>query len=102
MPRRAAHRLILLLLTGGLAGCSSLNKSTSSQVAVEPSSGSDVRILKDAWNWDEGFHYAHQGDGMALIRLDNNEPVHLIRLEQPGAYPKVHPLFPLARNPLKA
>ena len=102
MPRRAAHRLILLLLTGGLAGCSSLNKSTSSQVAVDPSSGSDVRILKDAWNWDEGFHYAHQGDGMALIRLDNNEPVHLIRLEQPGAYPEVHPLFPMARNPLKA
>ena len=39
---------------------------------------------------------------MALIRLDNNEPVHLIRLEQPGAYPKVHPLFPKARNPFKA
>ena len=39
---------------------------------------------------------------MALIRLDNNEPVHLIRLEQPGAYPEVHPLFPTARNPLKA
>ena len=92
----------VLLLAAGITGCSSLNNSTSTQVAIDPANGSNVRILKDAWNWDEGFHYAHQGDGMALIRLDNNEPVHLIRLEQPGAYPVVHPLFPEVRNPFKA
>lgn len=86
----------------GTVGCSSLNKFTSSQVAVDPGNGSDVRILKDAWNWDQGFHYAHQGEGMALVQLNNNEPVHLIRLEQPGTYSKVHPLFPLNRNPMKA
>ena len=62
----------------GTVGCSSLNKFTSSQVAVDPGNGSDVRILKDAWNWDQGFHYAHQGEGMALVQLNNNEPVHLI------------------------
>ena len=102
MQYATARHSYLLLIAAGITGCSSLNNSTSTQVAIDPANGSNVRILKDAWNWDEGFHYAHQGDGMALIRLDNNEPVHLIRLEQPGAYPVVHPLFPEVRNPFKA
>lgn len=93
-----------ILCALGLAaqGCSSLYKSTESQIAVDPSQGSDVRILKDDWNWDEGFHFARQGEGMALVELDNKEPVHLIRLEQPGSFPEVHPVFPTDKNPLKA
>ena len=93
---------ILLLLLAPITGCSRLHKSPSSQVAIDPAYGSNVHILKDAWNWDVGFHYAHQGENIALIQLDNREPVHLIRLEQPGAYPEVYPLFPLTRNPFKA
>ena len=101
--RLALERLVIFsFLFGCTIGCSSLNKSTSSQITVDPSNGSDVHILKDAWNWDKGFHYAQQGEGMAFMDLKNSEPVHLIRLEQQGAYPEVHPIFPLVRNPLKA
>lgn len=93
---------MVCILGLGVHGCSSLNKSTESQIAVDPSQGSDVRILKDDWNWDEGFHFAHQGEGIALVNLDNSEPVHLIRLEQAGFFPEAHPVFPKDKNPLKA
>ena len=89
-------------LMASVQGCSSLNKSTAAHVVVDPSQGTDVHILKDDWNWDQGFHFSEKGVGMALIELDNNEPVHLVRLEQPGAFPEVHPLFPNAQNPYKA
>jgi S1-C subfamily serine protease len=83
-------------------GCSVLYRSTSSQIAVHPEHGADVAISKDAWNWTEGFHYEQWGQGMTWVELDNKEPVHLIRLEQEGHFPKVHPLFPEARNPYKS
>ena len=89
-------------LIASVQGCSSLNKSTAAHIVVDPSQGTDVHILQDHWNWDEGFHFSEQGVGMALLELDNNEPVHLVRLEQPGAFPEVHPLFPNAQNPYKA
>ena len=38
---------------------------------------------------------------MAWLNLSNQESVHLIRLEQPGHFPIVHPIFPSRRNPLK-
>lgn len=91
-----------VLLLSCATGCSTFYRSTSSQIAINPSQGADVKILQDTWDWNEGFHYTHRGDGMAWLNLNNEESVHLIRLEQPGHFPVVHPLFPTSRNPLKS
>ena len=91
-----------VLLLCCATGCSTFYRLTSSQVAVNPAEGANVQILQDAWDWNEGFHYTYQGEGMAWLNLSNEESVHLIRLEQPGHFPVVHPLFPSSRNPFKS
>lgn len=103
MQMRKQHGPWMVCLAAAMlsTGCSVLYRSTSSQIAVHPENGSDVKISKDAWDWTEGFHYDPMGQGMTWIDLDNKEPVHLIRLEQEGHFPQVHPLFPVARNPYK-
>lgn len=102
MRTRLLTPVILAALIAAAPGCSSLNKATTAHIVVDPENGTDVSILKDSWDWDRGFHYSEEGIGMAVLALDNHEPVHLIRLEQQGAFPEVHPLFPSARNPYKA
>lgn len=84
-----------------LAGCSHLYRTTSTQVAVNPSNGGDVEIFQNAWTWEAGVHYAYRGTGMGWLALDNSASVHLIRLEQPGHFPLVHPVFPTTPNPYK-
>lgn len=90
--------LSLLCIT---PGCSTLYRSTNSQVAVNPVNGDNVRILQDAWNWDEGFHFQDRGKGITWVNMDNNQSVHLIRLEQPHHFSEVHPVFPQRQNPYK-
>lgn len=93
--------LALGMVIAFTTGCSALNKNTRSLVSVEPSESNEVTLLKDAWNWDQGFHYQQFGEGLGTVLLSNKEPVHLIRVESPGHYPQVHPLFPNQLNPLK-
>ena len=90
---------VALIVAG--SSCSALNRNTRSTVGVDDSDRDGVTLLKDAWNWNEGFHYQPIGEGVGTVVLSNKDPVHLIRLESPGYYPNVHPLFPNQLNPFK-
>lgn len=83
------------------SGCSALNRNTRSTVRIDDASGEDVTLLKDAWDWNTGFHYQPIGEGVGTVMLKNTDPVHLIRMERAGHYPNVQPLFPHQLNPLK-
>ena len=90
--------MVLIVLA---TGCSALNRNTRSTVRIDDAQAQDIRLLKDAWDWSTGFHYQPIGEGVGTVVLNNTEAVHLIRMERPGHYPDVQPLFPQQLNPMK-
>ncbi len=90
--------MVLIVLA---TGCSALNRNTRSTVRIDDAQAQDIRLLKDAWDWSTGFHYQPIGEGVGTVLLNNTEAVHLIRMERPGHYPDVQPLFPQQLNPMK-
>lgn len=82
-------------------GCSVLYNNSKAWIESTTHSADEIYIFKDAWNWDEGFHYEFVGTNTSMVPLANNEPVHLIRMEAEGHYPMVYPVFPERMNPLK-
>ena len=89
----------LFVLFFGLSGCSALNFNTKARFIVDQAD--NVVISTDAWTWEEGFHYQPEGTDSVVIKLDNSEAVHLIRVEKDGHCPMVTPLFPDFANPWK-
>lgn len=92
---------LIMILVMLATGCSALNRNTRSTVQIDDTEAQDITLLKDAWDWDTGFHYQPIGKGIGTVVLNNTEPVHLIRMERPGHYPDVQPLFPDQLNPMK-
>lgn len=84
-----------------LSGCSALNFNTHAKFIIDPLGPQDVSISKDAWSWEKGFHYEHEGKDSTVIKLNNSENVHLIRAEKQGYFPTVTPVFNEFMNPLK-
>ena len=85
-----------------LGGCSIFYTNSRAWIESNTRSAEEIYIFKDAWNWDDGFHYEFVGTNNSMVSLPNDEPVHLIRMEAEGHYPAVHPVFPERMNPFKS
>lgn len=95
------NSIFIMVLIVLATGCSALNRNTRSTVRIDDAQAQDITLLKDAWDWSTGFHYQPIGEGVGTVVLNNTEAVHLIRMERPGHYPDVQPLFPQQLNPMK-